>query len=72
MMALKIGISRITGQWIVVAIGDDDFHVLPIDDLRDHYAEMGCWCGPRFEDDSTIHNSSAGIERFERAPPKAH
>lgn len=33
--------------WRVVEATSGDLHVMPIDDLRAHVAEAGCWCDPR-------------------------
>lgn len=43
------------------------FHILPVDDLRDH-EETECWCGaaPDVEDPTVIvHNALDGREAFE-------
>lgn len=44
------------------------FHVLPINDLRDHKAAQACYCRPHQDSDASkvwIHNSLDQRERFE-------
>jgi len=40
-----------TTKWVVVETDSGDRHVMPIDDLRPHVAGVGCWCGPRQDDE---------------------
>ncbi len=52
---------------------DDDVHVYPLADLREHDTDTrGCWCGPRLDVCPgaacvVIHNSADGREITERA-----
>jgi hypothetical protein len=43
----------------------DKFHVVPVDDLREHVTEGPCWCNPREEETVIVHNSMDGREHFE-------
>jgi len=49
------------------------WHVLPIEDLRDHDESLRCWCQPRLEHIEevpqariVVHNSADGRELVER------
>ena len=46
----------------------DCIHVVPVNDLREHEAEVTCWCRPT-EDDETpglfVHHNMDGREQFE-------
>lgn len=52
------------------------YHVLPINDLRDHVEAEDCWCEPRIEEDDggtvVIHNSMDGRELVETGERKRH
>jgi len=41
---------------------DDAWHVVPINDLREHILNGSCWCKPEMEEDGSgwIHNSMDG------------
>lgn len=46
------------------------WHIIPLDDLRDHIDSEDCWCGPQEVDDECdevvfVHNSMDGRERYE-------
>lgn len=43
----------------------DRFHVLPVNDLRDHEETAECWCNPRIAEHLVIHNSLDRREIFE-------
>ncbi len=47
-------------------MGEQDIHVTPIDDLKDHVElGMACWCHPRRnaeEPNVIVHNSADGRE----------
>ena len=57
--------------WIVLR--DEDgavVHVLPVEDLRDHYAGADCWCRPTEDEGIAVHSSLDQrelVERGERA-----
>lgn len=51
-----------------------DIHVMPLEDLRDHWPAKTCWCHP--EDDEldeygcvVMHQSMDGRERHESGAP---
>lgn len=44
------------------------WHVIPINDLKEHIDSEDCWCGPWPSDDEPnviVHNSLDGREKFE-------
>jgi len=45
------------------------WHVVPLDDLREHETNGSCWCKPTLDDEGAepiwIHNSLDGREAFE-------
>ena len=45
----------------------DIYHVVPIDDLREHSmdSDKPCWCKPRTEEGVIIHNSMDRRELYE-------
>jgi len=57
--------------WRNVPIGQR-FHLIPLEDLREHEATMQCWCVPEEDNDDpiVIHNSADGRELFERGERK--
>lgn len=46
-----------------------DWHIIPLNDLREHEANGSCWCKPTLDDEGSepiwIHNSLDGREAFE-------
>lgn len=43
-------------------------HVIPLNDIREHDADIDCWCRPQQDDDTStlyVHNSADGREDFE-------
>lgn len=47
----------------------DNWHVLPIGDLREHEERLGCWCRPVRDEDEPrviVHNSMDQRETYER------
>lgn len=64
--------------WARVELPADIFHVLPVNDLKDHEDGFSCWCRPRIErqvngNTLVIHNSADGREFFEPQPvPAGH
>jgi len=51
---------------------DEDIHVVPVGDLREHVAESGagtsCWCKPTRNEECervVVHNSLDGREKYE-------
>lgn len=59
--------------WNVIPVeGDvrtDRVHVVPIDDLREHYLAPTCWCRPRQDAEEPsvfVHDSMDGRESHEQ------
>lgn len=54
--------------------GKKDYHVTPIDDLREHPLEPTCWCNPEVETDGQhtayTHNSADHREDYETGARK--
>lgn len=52
----------------------DTWHVVPIDDLRDHEPDKACWCRPTLNEeedgDVYIHHSLDGRELYETGERK--
>lgn len=48
---------------------DENLHVLPIGDLREHDEHVSCWCRPKIEEHVdgllVVHNALDGRERSE-------
>jgi len=49
---------------------DGETHIAPIGDLRQHILSEDCWCEPRNDGDSIIHNSADEREKFETGQRK--
>lgn len=41
------------------------WHIVPLNDLRDHETNGGCWCKPTLDDGVWLHHSMDGREAFE-------
>ena len=52
--------------------GGDAFHVVPIDDLREHDLDMSCWCHPVDDEGVIVHNSMDGREDYETGRRKVN
>jgi hypothetical protein len=53
----------------------DIYHVIPINDLKDHLDNARCWCHPEVKDEGTliVHYSLDAREFYENEPrPKGH
>ena len=51
----------------------DIWHVLPINDLRDHIESPNCWCRPKRDEEDQriiIHNSMDNRELYEEGQRK--
>lgn len=50
----------------------DKYHVVPINDLREHSCDVDkpCWCNPSNDDGVIVHNSMDGREKFETGERK--
>jgi hypothetical protein len=42
-----------------------DFHVVPVNDLREHIANTDCWCKPYEDDGVWVHHSMDRREEYE-------
>lgn len=50
----------------------DEYHVVPLDDTREHYSSVCCWCGPEEDDEEPgywIHNAADNREHYEAGGP---
>lgn len=56
----------------MIATPNDIYHVVPIDDLREHSTDIDkpCWCKPREDDGVMVHNSMDGREKYETGERK--
>ena len=46
---------------------EECFHIVPLDDWREHELRLACWCHPARDDDGVvIHHSMDGREAYER------
>lgn len=53
--------------WTIGSLASGVRHVLPINDLKPHTLEGGCWCQPReIDPDLWVHNSLDEREKYER------
>jgi len=50
----------------------EKYHVVPVNDLREHStdSDVPCWCRPEEDDGVTVHNSMDGRERYETGERK--
>lgn len=50
----------------------DIYHVVPVNDLREHSvdSDIPCWCNPREDDGVIIHNSMDQRELYETGERK--
>jgi hypothetical protein len=54
--------------WITTKVGRSDFHIIPLDDLREHDECKSCWCNPTLDTDCAevvIHNAMDQRESYE-------
>lgn len=64
-------------NWFTAMVYEADdsahFHIVPVDDLRDHAADPTCWCSP-VEDpedpDIWVHNAMDRRDEYERGRMK--
>jgi hypothetical protein len=52
-------------------VENNQWHVIPIDDLREHDPEKGCWCNPmpdQADSDVLIHNALDRRDFLEENP----
>lgn len=50
-----------------------DYHIVPIDDFREHEPETTCWCRPTQHDDESgvwLHHAMDGREAYESGERK--
>lgn len=45
---------------------NERFHVVPINDLREHQENEKCWCRPNDDEGVIVHNSMDRREEYER------
>jgi len=50
----------------------EKYHVVPIDDLREHIIDESCWCHPHEDDGTIIHNSMDLREKYEMGKRQPH
>lgn len=49
------------------------WHVIPLNDLREHEESAGCWCEPVVNDDGVlVHNAADKRELYERGERKVN
>jgi hypothetical protein len=48
------------------------YHVYPLDDLKEHVAARDCWCDPECNEGVWVHNAADGRELYERKERKPH
>jgi hypothetical protein len=47
--------------------GDEEcFHIVPLDDWREHELRLACWCHPVWDEGVVVHHSMDGREAYER------
>lgn len=47
-------------------MADNDVHVVPLNDYREHECSRNCWCCPSADDDGVVvHHAMDGRERYE-------
>lgn len=54
---------------------DDDVHVVPVGDLREHACCRTCWCRPTEDDEAPglwLHHALDGREKYETGELKLH
>jgi hypothetical protein len=51
-------------------ICEGPYHVIPINDLREHECSEGCWCKPYDDEGVWVHNSMDGREIYETGERK--
>lgn len=57
--------------WMIQTTADDRggakrFHVIPLEDLREHERSDDCWCHPDHDNGVVTHAALDGREAFER------
>lgn len=53
--------------------GAHHFHIVPLDDLRDHEADPACWCNPTEDEEDPgiwVHSAMDKREEYERGRMK--
>lgn len=63
-----------TPEACIDAYEDEHIHVVPVNDIRDHYASADCWCEPELDEESEvpvyIHNPGDGRDKYESGERK--
>lgn len=55
-----------------VAGSEERWHVVPVDDLREHNSSKTCWCHPTPDDEDPgiyVHHSMDQREEYEKGRP---
>ena len=51
-------------------LADNNWHVIPVNDLKPHIDSPKCWCNPFQDDDVYVHHSMDGREKYETGERK--
>ncbi len=60
-----MGDDVVPEQWEAAWAPGQRAHVMPLNDWVPHTAALNCWCRPRCEDDTWVHNSMDRREDYE-------
>lgn len=52
-------------MWKAVLFDNGERHVIPLNDLRQHFGDDECWCKPQDREGILVHNSADGREKHE-------
>lgn len=55
----------IRNDWLIEE-SCDGMQVIPLQDLRDHVFDQGCWCKPTLDGNVWVHHSMDLREEYER------
>lgn len=62
-------------MWARLEYPKDVWHVIPVDDLREH-EELGCWCKPSVEQyengNKLVSHNAADFREFDEAVKEGH
>jgi hypothetical protein len=52
----------------------DRFHIIPVDDIKDHEDSSKCWCEPQILEGGLVvsHNAADGREFYEGTAEQGH
>ena len=57
-----MSVDVVAGGWVVIHCAA--FHVVPVNDLREH-EQYDCWCNPEIDDGVITHNAMDQRELYE-------